>query len=318
MTSDTQTLDVGRSIAQQYDATFGYRDVTQVPHLHASSIVIASRGGSGKSQMILSCPYGLVLNLDGASLPEGRKAIAYCIPYKNDEGRLVKPGSGGPDPSKGVDFPLTWEGITDYIQNTLIKNKNNPNRPRMIFFDTVDALFKLAQDYARRDPAAWALGRDPKPTFQALGMSAWGAVNEKIIQLRDDLLAAGYGVCMCVRLYEKVTTVDEITSDRTLTYLPDKLWGMIHLNADLVLQLEIEDRMRQVEKTRNVGGQTRTIRESESYTARVLYPHASTKHQVAKSRRALPSEIVVPAENGWSVLEAAYKQSIMEPNTNEQ
>jgi hypothetical protein len=280
--------------------------------LHQRTIMLIGVQGGGKSTLIESCPYAVIIDADssGSSNPQ-RKAIR--LPDRTSK---VQPGSA---------FGIDYDGFGyDYVRaicTTLIEKRNSGwEDPCMVGFDLLDSLVDMRR---------MKLERDRGDKLQNMhGQEAWGVIYDSIRDLIFGLQEARIGVILTTHaIFDERAISDNQSVTEAAPSVPKGIWKRLsrridecfYLNSENVVsttQTPLLDRRGKPRLDadgnalmRDVPGDTKTV--YRIHTNKLQAPSESL-YMYMKRRVPLDDLLTVEMDdfNSWTnVIEPAYENA---------
>lgn len=280
--------------------------------IHQRTIMLIGVQGGGKSTLIESCPYGIILDADssGSSNPKRR---ALRLP---DRAMRVEPGEA---------YGISYNGFGyDYIRalcTTLIeKRASGWDDPCMVGFDLLDSLVDMRR---------MKLEQDRGDKIQNMhGQEAWGIIYDSIRDLIFNLQEARIGVLLTTHaILDDRSVADNQSVVEAAPSVPKGIWKRLSRRIDECFYLNSENEAVMVETplidrrgrprtnpdgtpmTRLTPGDTRTV--YKVHTSKNKAPSESL-YMYMKRRVPLDDVLIIEQDNfdSWStVIEPAYEKA---------
>lgn len=314
MAENTQTLDAGLSIQQQYGAfgmASGGEAGSSVSPLDKIMGMLMGFKSDGKTTLFLGCHGALILNFDGLSTPAPQvektyPTLAQIWPARNKMGVLVG--------ANGQPLIPDWPAVADLGDQLIKAAKANKPRPRMVIFDSSTAALRLLKDYVVVAAAELALAKADKEvkTFRNLeGRSGYDVMYDLLVGLSLELNAHGYGVWWNVHLSKRHIQLpaggeQEVTELSTT----ESLLKRISPFFEMIVKVRSGKQTRTVNQTREVAGRQISTPVQETRDVHTLHFRGNPDSQ-DPSERLLTCKIPMPESiewNSWTDFENTYNQ----------
>lgn len=292
--TDQHTLSHGEPAHSKYAVLGTPVSKARVPFEHLRGLVVG-KGGSGKSFLMQSCPTALILNFDGSACVNQRSQ-ALMWPTPGPDGRTYD--------ADGKPIFLSWEHVLQKKKVLEDLAKEGRPRPTTIALDTLPAMLSLMKDFVAR--------RYEKASFEDLGITGAAQVNKMVSDLIKDLHNHGYGVFLVTHLINRKVPLNESQFvDEFSLNMSDGMfkgtWGAFDVSIPIVSRVVKKEVTEQV-PTPGRPGSFITRTRTESVREFVATMADSRLDGVTKMRTLHPlSEVVLPSENAWAALSAAYE-----------
>lgn len=250
-----------------------------------------NRAGSGlPSRVVIHGVEGIGKTSIGAFAPKPVFAMT-----RGETGLLTLIDNGLVPPTDHFDEAQSWNELLEQMRWLVSSQHEN----RTFVLDTLNGAERLCFEHVMRDK----FRGDPE-AFMAYGKGPEIAQAEwiKLLLLLDELRATRR-MAMMLLCHTRIKTFRNPEGDDFDRYVPDmheKVWGLTHKWADVVLFANFETfakKDRGAMKAKGIGGE-----------ARVLYTQRTAAYD-AKNRLGLPAEIPMSntTEGGWQAFSQAMR-----------
>lgn len=300
------TVATGKLPHQSYGSLPGFHKPQVVP-MERAFVMCVGPPGEGKTTFIQSCPTGYVINLDNSTTSPNIRGMVW--PGINAQGQ--------PYDQDGV-VVMTWEKLLQ-ITNTLIAlAKDGKPHPTPVFFDSMDAVLPLMQDYLLRQ-------KDEEYWQDLDGRRMYGIAYDRIVRLFHDLLNVGIGVWLIGHVVNaKIQIGEDKYVIRPELTIGDGLWRRISWALEMVCGIEQIERSTTSEvtlpDTQKADGTVRKGRTKRLTETKIQYcfvTDSSRYAELMKARISIPGEIVIPHKDAWPIVSDAYIKAANNPNLQE-
>lgn len=272
--------------------------------------------GAGKSSAFQNNPEALVMNMDPSPTPYTPRAM--IVPGVRADKKPVIPNPAHPDdPERGTPIELTWDFFlklkADLIEMAL---EGDPNRPKLVAMDTVDAATDLIKPWYL---AKWNADHPdaPKESFGDIhGKLSGPALNREIVNFGKDLSSAGYGFAWICRAGNKTIYLNDDNREyrEGMWLIKESLWNEIIGIAEIIGFVEQSEQLVQVDHTvldPKTKKPLRTIKRTDRKRVVSMTVTPNDKWGQAKCRYAgVESPIVLSEKNPWDSVNAAIAKAI--------
>lgn len=267
--------------------------------------------GCGKSYLAQSHPSALIINTDLTTVVHPNPQ-ASMWPTISEDGRALD------DNDKPI--VMSWNLILQVVDNLLSYSPSNPDRPRVVFLDTLTHVIHLVKRHLE-ETALKGQDFDSYP-----GYDKWSRLTDAI--LRDfvwRLRNAGYGVwLLCHTMTEWEITGDTRTPKQALALYPS-LTNQLGRLVDKCFPVSVIPGVQTVmhQKTMKIGGKemSQKIPETIRVTRRVLPLSDISYHLAGITRTRTPRPMndvdFTDSMDPWSLIDAEYRRA-SSPNRPEQ
>ena len=296
------TVASGTLPHQSYGLLPGFHKPQVVP-MERSFVMCIGPPGEGKTTFVQSCPTGYVINLDNSSTSPHIRGMVW--PGINEQGQ--------PYDQDGV-VVMTWERLLQ-ITNSLIElAKSGDPHPTPVFFDSVDAVLPLLQNYMIR--------KNDVENWQDLdGRRMYGIAYDRMVRMFHDLLNVGIGVWLIGHVVNaKIQIGEDKYVIRPELTIGDGLWRRMEWALEMVCGIERVDKTISTEvQTTDTHkadgtvrkGRTKTV--NEQVTRYCFVTDSSRYSELMKRRVNIPGSIEIPHKDAWPIVSKAFIDAASNP-----
>ena len=271
--------------------------------MERSFVMCIGPPGEGKTTFVQSCPTGYVINLDNSSTSPHIRGMVW--PGINEQGQ--------PYDQDGV-VVMTWERLLQ-ITNSLIElAKSGDPYPTPVFFDSVDAVLPLLQNYMIR--------KNDVENWQDLdGRRMYGIAYDRMVRMFHDLLNVGIGVWLIGHVVNaKIQIGEDKYVIRPELTIGDGLWRRMEWALEMVCGIERVDKTISTEvQTTDTHkadgtvrkGRTKTV--NEQVTRYCFVTDSSRYSELMKRRVNIPGSIEIPHKDAWPIVSKAFIDAASNP-----
>lgn len=300
------TVATGKLPHQSYGSLPGFSTPQVVP-MERAFVMCVGPPGEGKTTFIQSCPTGYVINLDNSTTSPHLRGMVW--PGINKQGQ--------PYDQNGV-VTMSWEKLLQTTNALIALAKEGKPHPSPVFFDSLDAVLPLLQDYMIR--------KENVENWQDLdGRRMYGIAYDRIVRLFNELLNVGIGVWLIGHVVNaKIQIGDDKYVIRPELTIGDGLWRRMSWALEMVCGIEQMDRTSATEvimpdTTKPDGtvrkGRTKTVTETKK--AYCFVTDSSRYAELMKRRVNIPGEIEIPYQDAWPIVSKAYIDAANNPTLQE-